>query len=132
MILKYILKILFFMTIISCSSNSNKATNNIEKIEILTPETKFAEAMLMFDNQNFDEANIIFKNIERLYPLSNEGIQSQIMSGFIDYIRVDYDLAISASSDDDVSDLSEVEKQDLGVSDNDYEDNNLRIEDEEK
>ena len=47
-----------------------------------------------------------------------------------DYI--DYDLAISASSDDDVSDLSEVEKQDLGVSDNDYEDNNLRIEDEEK
>mgnify|MGYP003324889878 CR=1 FL=1 len=33
---------------------------------------------------------------------------------------------------DDVSDLSEVEKQDLGVSDNDYEDNNLRIEDEEK
>ena len=82
------------MTIISCSSNSNKATNNIEKIEILTPETKFAEAMLMFDNQNFDEANIIFKNIERLYPLSNEGIQSQIMSGFIDYIRVDYDLAI--------------------------------------
>ena len=35
-----------------------------------------------------------FKNIERIYPLSNEAIQSQIMLGFINYILLDYDTAI--------------------------------------
>ena len=28
---------------------------------------------------------IAFDEIERIYPLSNEAIQAQIMSGFIDY-----------------------------------------------
>ena len=37
---------------------------------------------------------IIFENIEKIYPLSNEAIQSQIMSAFIDYARLDYDTAI--------------------------------------
>ena len=92
MILKYILKIILLLFVINCSGKSNNLTNNQEEI---SPETKFAEAMIMFDKENFDEASDMFKNIERLYPLSNEGIQSQIMSGFIDYIRLDYDTAIS-------------------------------------
>ncbi|MDC0217151.1 outer membrane protein assembly factor BamD, partial [Pelagibacteraceae bacterium] len=51
-------------------------------------------AMLMFDNQQYDQANEQFKIIERIYPLSNEAIQSQIMLGFINYILLDYDTAI--------------------------------------
>ena len=48
----------------------------------------------MFDKQQYDQAIVIFENIERIYPLSNEAIQSQIMQGFIDYILLDYDNAI--------------------------------------
>ena len=50
--------------------------------------------MLMFDNQQYELATDKFKNIERIYPLSNEAIQSQIMQGFINYIILDYDTAI--------------------------------------
>ena len=32
--------------------------------------------------------------IENKFPLSNEAIQSQIMSGFIEYVKMDYDRAI--------------------------------------
>ncbi len=50
--------------------------------------------MLIFDNQQYELAADKFKNIERIYPLSNEAIQSQIMQGFINYINLDYDTAI--------------------------------------
>jgi outer membrane protein assembly factor BamD len=94
MILKYIFKILVLFLLMSCSSKSTKITNEDEQANFISPESKFTEAMLMFDEGSYDEANAIFKNIERIYPLSNEGIQSQIMSGFIDYIKIDYDSAI--------------------------------------
>ena len=54
----------------------------------------YIEAMNKFNSNNLDEALIIFDKIERLYPLSNEAIQSQIMSGFIDYGNLYYDDAI--------------------------------------
>ena len=41
-----------------------------------------------------EEAIIAFNEIERLYPLSNEAIQAQIMSGFIDYGKLNYQDAI--------------------------------------
>ena len=50
--------------------------------------------MLMFENKEYELATNKFKNIERIYPLSNEAIQSQIMQGFINYILLDYDTAI--------------------------------------
>ena len=59
-----------------------------------SPEYKYIEAMNKFDNQEFEEAKTTFKYIQKIYPLSNEAIQSQIMIGFIDYIKLDYDSAI--------------------------------------
>ena len=38
-------------------------------------------------NDNYDKAVSIFSDIEKKYPLSNEAVQSQIMSGFIDYMN---------------------------------------------
>ena len=54
----------------------------------------YVDAMNKFNEKKLDEALIVFEEIERLYPLSNEAIQSQIMSGFIDYGNLNYDDAI--------------------------------------
>ena len=92
MILKYILNILVFVFAFSCSNNSK---NGIEgNKEFTSPESQYTEAMILFDEERVEEAISIFNNIERIYPLSNEAIQSQIMAGFADYIRLDYDSAI--------------------------------------
>jgi outer membrane protein assembly factor BamD len=77
----------------NCSGNSS--TDKLSgQNEFSSPETQYAEAMLLFDNQEYELAANKFKNIERIYPLSNEAIQSQIMQGFINYIILDYDTAI--------------------------------------
>ncbi len=94
MILNIILKILIILFVIGCSGNSNKNDFDLENQEMSTPEIQYIEAMKKFDNQELEEAIIIFENIEKIYPLSNEAIQSQIMSAFIDYARLDYDTAI--------------------------------------
>ena len=94
MILNIILKILIILFVIGCSGNSNKNDFDFENQEMSTPEIQYIEAMKKFDNQELEEAIIIFENIEKIYPLSNEAIQSQIMSAFIDYARLDYDTAI--------------------------------------
>mgnify|MGYP003323400249 CR=1 FL=1 len=52
------------------------------------------QAKLNFDKQNFELARNQFLEIKKLFPLSNEAIQSQIMSGFIDYGNLNYDDAI--------------------------------------
>jgi outer membrane protein assembly factor BamD len=93
MILRYLLKTLFLFFILSCSSNTEKYTNE-DNSGLSTPETQYTQAMILFDGGQYEKAISIFKNIERIYPLSNEAIQSQIMSGFADYIRLDYDSAI--------------------------------------
>ena len=93
MILRYVFTIIAFTYLINCSSNSSKGELS-DKSEFSPPEIQFTEAMLMFDNQQYDLAKDKFKNIERIYPLSNEAIQSQIMQGFINYIILDYDSAI--------------------------------------
>lgn len=90
---------IFFITLnliffISCSDVSKKKSSSLEENKIEDPEYLYVEAMHKFDQKQFEEATIIFENIEKIYPLSNEAIQSQIMSGFIDYIRLDYDKAI--------------------------------------
>ena len=92
MILKYILNILVLVFAFSCSNNSK---NGIEgNKEFTSPESQYTEAIILFDEERYEEAISEFKNIERIYPLSNEAIQSQIMAGFADYIRLDYDSAI--------------------------------------
>ena len=93
MILRYVFTFLTFVYFINCSGNLNKDEISNQD-EFSSPEIQFTQAMLMFDNQQYEVASNKFKNIERIYPLSNEAIQSQIMQGFINYILLDYDTAI--------------------------------------
>jgi len=93
MILRYVFILLTFVYLVNCSGNSDKNELSSQN-EFTPPEIQFTEAMLMFDNQQYELATDKFKNIERIYPLSNEAIQSQIMQGFINYIILDYDTAI--------------------------------------
>ena len=94
MYFRVFLNILFLLFLIGCNSRVSDKTNNIISDNIILPEDQYVEAMMKFDNQEFEEAKTLFKNIEKIYPLSNEAIQAQIMLGFIDYIRLDYDSAI--------------------------------------
>ena len=93
MILRYVFIFLTFFYLANCSSNSDKNELSSQN-EFSPPEIQFTQAMLLFDNQEYTQATEKFKNIERIYPLSNEAIQSQIMQGFINYILLDYDTAI--------------------------------------
>ena len=89
---KLIIFIFLFISILSCSSKSTKKYN--EENEIRSPEEIYLDAMLLFDNKNFVLAEEEFDKLKRLYPLSNESIQAEIMSGFIDYLQIDYESAI--------------------------------------
>ena len=93
MILRYVFIFLTIAYLTNCSGNS-KNDELSDQNEFSSPEIQFRQAMLMFDNQQYEVASNKFKNIERIYPLSNEAIQSQIMQGFINYILLDYDTAI--------------------------------------
>ena len=91
---KFSFIIIVLFTALGCSNNlSNKSKSN-ELIEILSADDLYINAMNDFDNQQYEQAETKFQKIVRIYPLSNEAIQSQIMSGFIDYINIDYDSAI--------------------------------------
>jgi len=93
MILRYVFIFLTFAYLTNCSGNS-KNDELSDQNEFEPPEIQFTQAMLMFDDQQYEIAKDKFKNIEKIYPLSNEAIQSQIMQGFINYILLDYDSAI--------------------------------------
>jgi len=91
MLKKYLILLLLILFVSNCSSNNN----NTEKTEILyNAETLYVEAISYFEKEEYDLALTSFNKIIKIYPLSNEAIQSQIMSAFIDYIRLDYDNAI--------------------------------------
>ena len=94
MFLRFFFSILTLFLLINCSG-SNNDQGSLNNIENDTPETQYIKGMNKFDNAQYEEAKIIFSNIEKIYPLSNEAIQSQIMSGFIDYLILDYDSAVS-------------------------------------
>ena len=93
MILRYVFTIIVFIFLLNCSNDLRKDKLNGQS-EFSPPEIKFTQAKLLFDNQQYEQAANEFNNIERIYPLSNEAIQSQIMQGFINYILLDYDTAI--------------------------------------
>ena len=92
MINKIICLILLYFCI-SCSSNTDSNINK-NKDQFGEPETLYKIAKINFDSQNFETARGQFKEINKLFPLSNEAIQSEIMIAFIDYIQMDYDNAI--------------------------------------
>ena len=92
MIKKIICLILLYICI-SCSNNTN---SNIDKNKNLLsePERLYKLAKITFDNQNLELAREQFNEINKLFPLSNEAIQSEIMIAFIDYIEMNYESAI--------------------------------------
>ncbi len=92
MIKKIICLILLYICI-SCSNNTNSNIDKNKKL-LSEPETLYKLAKINFDEQNFVLARQQFKEINKLFPLSNEAIQSEIMIAFIDYIRMDYENAI--------------------------------------
>ena len=80
----------FFCLLFSCSNN--KSENEIE-IKI-SPDKMYSDALFDFENTNYESAVKRFNEIESKFPLSKEAIQSQIMVAFIEYMRLEYDLAI--------------------------------------
>jgi len=91
MLKKIIIQFFLFLFVISCSSSNkiNKETSSLED-----PDSMYLKAMKYFDNQQYEIALETFSEIEKIYPLTNEAIQSQIMSAFTDYINLRYDEAI--------------------------------------
>ena len=92
MIFKRICLFIFLTFLLNCSSNKERVNTEITNQD--PADIMYLDAMKMFNEKKLDEATIAFDEIERLYPLSNEAIQAQIMSGFIDYGKLKYDDAI--------------------------------------
>jgi len=92
--IKRVLLIIFFSFIIFLNGCSND--NSYPKLDTINeaPETLYELAMIDLENDLLDNAELKFKNIDFKYPLSNEAIQSQIMLGFIEYLRLNYEEAI--------------------------------------
>ena len=89
------LSIIFFcLYIISCSTSDSLNKNN-KKSEIENPEEIYKLAKTYFDNNNFESADEEFSRLIKLYPLSNEAIQAEIMIGFTYYLKMDYESAIN-------------------------------------
>ena len=92
--IKKIIPLILLLLSINCSSdNANIKSNNSKKI-LSDPEKLYTLAKLSFDEKEYEVARNQFTEINRLYPLSNEAIQSEIMIGFISYIKMDYENAI--------------------------------------
>ncbi len=86
----FIILTVFFL--FSCSGTQNSKNNNQDN-QGQKPEEMYIIAKNSFDSSNYILANEQFIEITKLYPLSNEAIQSEIMLGFISYLILDYDSA---------------------------------------
>ena len=91
MIKKIIILLSLNILLIACSSNKEELQ---ESNTNLSPSILYINAMTYFNDNNYEEAVILFETIEKTYPLSNEALQSQIMLGFIDYLGLQYENAI--------------------------------------
>ena len=74
MIKKIICLILLYLCI-NCSNNNSNLDINKNKKLFSEPETLYKLAKINFDEQNFELARVQFKEINKLFPLSNEAIQ---------------------------------------------------------
>ena len=89
------LSILVFLLLFICLNISCSQKNqNINDTNTKTPENLYFIAMQDLKNENYEKAEILFNAIEFNFPLSNEAIQSQIMTAFIGYAQMNYDEAI--------------------------------------
>ena len=88
---KYLLFLFIFWSVSSCTNTNNE---EIKSENTIDPEILYIDAMHNFETKEYDLALKKFEELEKLFPLSNEAVQSQIMSAFIDYIRLNYDESI--------------------------------------
>ena len=79
---------------INCSNTDKDINTSSSEIILDDPENLYEIAKLTFDQQDYELARKQFLEIKKLFPLSNEAIQSEIMLAFISYIQMDYDNAI--------------------------------------
>ena len=91
--IKKLICLIFLGILISCSSSNNINNNDNNKV-LIEPENLYKIAIISFDNENIDLARDQFLEIMKLFPLSNEAIQSEIMIAFIDYVKMDYEKSI--------------------------------------
>ena len=92
MLNKFFVIISILFLIINCSSpgkNSSEKTSDFRN-----PQEIYIDANDLFINENYETAKLEFQKLTDLYPLSNEAIQSEIMIGFVNYLKMDYDAAI--------------------------------------
>mgnify|MGYP001430571492 CR=1 FL=1 len=81
--LRYIFVCFFTFTFLfNCSSSQNKKAYNLEN-NLISPEEIYFNSMQLFNDDNLVLANEEFKKLIKLFPLSNEAIQAEIMIGFI-------------------------------------------------
>ena len=92
--IKIIICLILLCVCINCANNNTILNSENNKNISNDPESLYKLAKISFDKQNFELAGEQFIEIKRLFPLSNEAIQSEIMIAFIDYILMDYDNAI--------------------------------------
>ena len=90
--IKKIVCLILLSFCISCSNN--EIESKIDKDLLNDPESLYKFAKISFDQQSFELARNQFMEIKKIFPLSNEAIQSEIMISFIDYVQMDYDSAI--------------------------------------
>ena len=86
--------LILLLLCISCSSINRGTNASSDEIILDNPENLYKIAKITFDQQNYELARKQFLEIKKLFPLSNEAIQSEIMIAFISYIQMDYDNAI--------------------------------------
>ena len=92
--LKNIFKFFFIVCFLySCSASNNNEVINLEK-NITSPEEIYIKSMEYFYQNNFVLADQEFKKLKQLFPLSNEAIQAEVMIGFIEYAKMNYEEAI--------------------------------------
>ncbi|GIR14223.1 MAG: hypothetical protein CM15mP24_4660 [Candidatus Pelagibacterales bacterium] len=70
-----------FIFLISCSNTQTMWMLNKKEIN-LSPDKIYITAMNNFNNEKFAESIEQFELLQKLFPLSNEAIQAEIMIGF--------------------------------------------------
>ena len=96
--LKKFICLMLLLICISCSSGKSSLKKNEDTNVLIEPESLYKLAKMSFDQENFNLAKNQFLEIRKLFPLSDEAIQSEIMIAFIDYVQMNYDNAIFAGN----------------------------------
>ena len=89
----FIIFLIIFLFINGCSNKKDEVQQDTKE-NIKSPEEIYIIAKKFFDNKNYDLSYEEFLELKKLYPLSNEAIQAEIMIGFISYLKMDYESAI--------------------------------------